>query len=281
MSVLYVETFEEYLGIVKEELWDKTYFRGQAKSVADGFKLVPSIARSRTMLLSPDLQCFEKEERNLLDIFKNHIIPYIKHRPLDEWELLAIAQHHGLPTRFLDWTTNPLVALYFALREKPNVDQVKVYVLDYKPKTYFDFLQDNRQSIRPVQDTATQKSKALVETDPYSNFDDIEDEPTEVTVEITKQAPIPIPSPFDISENVIFTPPHMAERIKAQDGVLMAFHNPMEELDSSHYIEISINANARDNILKQLEKFGVFDRQLFPGPDGVAKWLKYKHGLDS
>ncbi len=281
MSVLHVDTFEEYLRIVKEELWDKTYFRGQPKSVADGFRLVPSIARSGVILLSANLHEFEKEERNLLDIFKNHIIPYIKHRPLDDWELLAIAQHHGLPTRFLDWTTNPLVALYFALRDKPEVDHVKVYVLDYKPKTYFDFLQDNRQSIRPVKDTATQKSKESEEADPYSDFENIEDEPVEVEINIKKQAPIPIPSPFDISENVIFTPPHMAERIKAQDGVLMAFHNPMEELDSSHYIEISINANARDNILKQLEKFGVFDRQLFPGPDGVAKWLKYKHGLDS
>lgn len=61
----------------------------------------------------------DKHERWLLEEFKKGARPHALPLPQDQWEWLALAQHHGLATRLLDWTSNPLGALYFAC-ERPD-----------------------------------------------------------------------------------------------------------------------------------------------------------------
>jgi hypothetical protein len=62
-----------------------------------------------------------KCEESLLNQFKTRAISFIHKYPENKWEWLSLAQHHGLPTRLLDWTDSPLVAAYFAVRN-PNSD---------------------------------------------------------------------------------------------------------------------------------------------------------------
>lgn len=89
-------------------------FRGHSDA---SWLLRPSVGRENHTSKSR-----EKYEKSLFDIFKREAHGYISNTPDNDWEWLSLAQHHGLPTRLIDWTHNPLVALYFAVDANPECD---------------------------------------------------------------------------------------------------------------------------------------------------------------
>ncbi len=93
-------------------------FRGQREA---DWSLVPKLGR--TKFRSAHGADVPQIERKLLAEFSRLAVPYVVGKALkNNWDLLSLAQHHGLPTRLLDWSTNPLAALWFAVEDSSASD---------------------------------------------------------------------------------------------------------------------------------------------------------------
>jgi hypothetical protein len=135
-----VDTIVEYISFISSRYFNSPrggwIFRGHSRA---SHQLIPSAGREKNL-----------SERSLLHQFKRESRQFLPIPPRNDFEWLALAQHHGLPTRLLDWTFNPLKALYFSVAHDQEADG-KVFcfftpsiVIDQLPDTGIDPLSIER-----------------------------------------------------------------------------------------------------------------------------------------
>lgn len=133
MLIESVSSLNQYLLIVEEVSSAHYSHENQYRVKQDGellfrgqdidYPLLPKIAREVA-----EFDLLTRESHMLTELRRRGSI-YRHLAPLDDWDLLTLAQHHGMATRFLDWSRNPLTAMWFACKDGAVNSAAYVYIL--------------------------------------------------------------------------------------------------------------------------------------------------------
>ena len=173
------------------------------------------------------------------------------------WRWLALAQHHGLPTRLLDWTWSPLVALHFATEDVASYDcDGMVLAIDTNRARAF----------------LPGKLKKVIEKEATGVFS------IEMLEGVAGSLPV-----FDELHDEHFVafldPPSLDARIVNQFAAFSVMNDAGARLDAwleGHpdlYRIIEIPAKLKWEVRDKLDQANIAERTLFPGLDGLCRWL--------
>jgi len=131
MEQVRINSFVDYMTFISTNCTEQDLFRGIHN---ESYKLIPKIGREvysgRFSGSEEDIiGSLQDLEEQTMHRFVHMSVPYLDLRNMSSWDQWTIGQHHGVPTRFLDWTQNPLIAAYFAVEGGKAADAA-VYIIN-------------------------------------------------------------------------------------------------------------------------------------------------------
>ncbi len=246
-----IKDFVERILEIKAKHRPVTWYRGHSDA---NYRLVPTIGRPYRYN-GKKITFSAEQERLLLHRFRRRIYP-IAGRILNEWEALLLARHHALPTRILDWSRLPLVALYFAASQRQDLDGDVWAMVRFEDEAHdLDIL-----------DLSTRNPGHS----PLTMFSPPAKRRAGVVVDAVKIVHPFYNSPRIVSQDGVFTL-HSDPRRPLEDYANQRFHD--DRLDIGHLIRIPIVAKAKCSLVVQLDTFAINRRTIFPDLDGIAQHL--------
>jgi hypothetical protein len=252
VSEIRVSSWSELLEALFADSWQASIARHRSAFL---FRGLPRIDHGlKTSLQTGGLEAHEK---HLLTSFRKYALRNAVHGDA-LWNWLSLAKHHGLPTRLLDWTYSPFVALHFATHRLADFDaDAAVACVDYRKA--------NERLPAPL--------RKLLDAQDANIF----------TTEMLNRVATSLQEFDDLSKHdfvLFFEPPSLDERIVNQFALFSLPSSPELELEAflrqrdDLYRQIIIPAELKWEVRDKLDQANITERVLFPGLDGLSQWLK-------
>lgn len=231
-------------------------YRGQTQSA---WALLPKAGRREYFLkqYEGDHRSGPSDDLSRFAEWRKNAVALDRRVPNDDLECLGYAQHYGLATRLLDWTSNPLVALFFAVEADAGHEE-----------EVGDEIEAGRKADAGHEGAVFAYHNVLTEIGPSADAAPLE----------------------KISHFALYRPRPIDRRILAQSGVFIYHPNPREPLEGSeinrhrgnsacadelHLVQFKVAANAKLEIARQLATIGFSRKTLFPDLDGLSTFTNW------
>lgn len=266
IKVVKPKSLNDYINIIESVRKDSghtLWFRGCGKS---SYRLKPSLYRNYTLIKEVDK--LVETEYKIMTRFRQRSIPFHNSSLENDWDVLFLMQHYGIPTRLLDWTENPFIALYFAVMSAIYDSRVNntykypaaVWILD------------------PIAWTSHALEKSSFEPEILSTSDP----------EIKRYVPQKKYSQMP-KKTVALYGAHNSQRIVSQRGVFVIFGSSKLSMEGQYtkydfptdcLIKVIISRTALPRLRDSVLESGITESVVFPDLEGLGKEIRRIFGFE-
>lgn len=259
LNTIEIDSFEVLTQLISEQKFNSNIERFRSSFLYRGlpnseYKLETTLKRN----------CKNKQaaiESSILRNFNKYAASQIYPFGISVWHQMAVGQHHGLPTRLMDWTFSPLMALHFATSDSDLAS------LDSHDAVIWKIDIEELNGLLPQQ-----YKEALIRENAYlftiDMLDHLANSPAEYDIAMGNQA------------MVLLEPPSLDQRIINQYSYFSVVPMGMIDMEAfldcytSNTVRYILPKNTKWRIRDMLDQMNTNERITYPGLDGLSAWLK-------